>query len=95
MPMVGMAALVTDAVDQDSVVTGVYLVGKKVGKSPEKNSTLYSCESRADTGIFEQLRHGVVNRENEIRAETPALSSVIPYDLADLPARGLGVLDFH
>ena len=51
--MVGMAALVTDAVHQDSIVTGVYLVDKKAGKSPEKNFTLHSCESRTDTGIFE------------------------------------------
>ena len=93
--MVGMAALVTDAVDQDSVVTGVDLVDKKVGKSPENNSTLYSCESRADAAVVEQSRHGVVNRQNEIRAETPALRSVIPGDFADLPARGLGVLNFH
>ena len=93
--MVGMAALVTDAVDQDSVVTGAYLIDKQVGKSPEKNSTPYSCESRADAGVIEQSRHGVVSRQKEIRAETPALRSVIPRDLADLPARGLGVLNFH
>jgi hypothetical protein len=93
--MVGMAALVTDAVDQDSVVAGVDLIDKKVGKSPEKNPTLYSCESRADMGVVVQFRHGVVDCENEIRSETPTLTSVIPCDLADLPARGLGVLDFH